>query len=122
MAKQAVAIDLRTLKTLVMDFLVFKPKFSRRLSRIFFSASSRLSRNFRGRLAGLAQIAAGGWLSQRLRGLPLPHTPPNFVPDRHAERKRWRNREKRISQRAIGLYSSNPPIIFKTQLNHNSWN
>src|SRR6218665_2476850 len=57
------------LKTLVMDFLVFKPEFSRRLSRIFFSASSRLSRNFRGRLAGLAQIAAAGRLSRRLRGL-----------------------------------------------------
>jgi len=54
------AINLRMLKTLVMDFLVFKPEFSRRLSRIFFSASSRLSWNFRGRLAGLAQIAAGG--------------------------------------------------------------
>src|SRR6218665_4075987 len=58
------------LKTLVMDFLAFKPEFSRRLSRIFFSASSRLSRNFRGRLAGLAQIAAAGRLSRRLRGLP----------------------------------------------------
>src|SRR6218665_2101331 len=57
------------LKTLVMNFLVFKPQFSRRLSRIFFSASSRLSRNFRGRLVGLAQIAAGGRLSRRLRGL-----------------------------------------------------
>src|SRR6218665_1808849 len=55
--------------TLVMDFLAFKPEFSRRLSRIFFSASSRLSRNFRGRLAGLAQIAAAGRLSRRLRGL-----------------------------------------------------
>src|SRR6218665_3943404 len=69
MAKQAVAIKLRMLKTLVMDFLVFKPQFSRRLSRIFFSASSWLSRNFRGRLAGLAQIAAGGRLSRPLRGL-----------------------------------------------------
>src|SRR6218665_3667071 len=57
------------LKTLVMDVLVFKPQFSQRLSRIFFSASLRLSRNFRGRLAGLAQIAAGGRLSRRLRGL-----------------------------------------------------
>src|SRR6218665_2216620 len=57
------------LKTLVMDFLAFKPEFSRRLSRIFFSASSRLSRNFCGRLAGLAQIAAAGRLSRRLRGL-----------------------------------------------------
>src|SRR6218665_1450029 len=56
--------------TLVMDFLAFKPEFSRRLSRIFFSASSRLSRNFRDRLAGLAQIAAAGRLSRRLRGLP----------------------------------------------------
>src|SRR6218665_1383521 len=70
MAKQAVAIDLRTLKTLVMDFLVFKPKFSRRLSRIFFSDSSRLSRNFRGWQAGLPQIAAGGRISRRLRGQP----------------------------------------------------
>src|SRR6218665_3541325 len=69
MTKQAVAINLRTLKTLVIDFLVFKPQFSRRLSRVFFSASSRLSRNFRGRLAGLAQIAAAGRLSRRLRGL-----------------------------------------------------
>jgi len=57
------------LKTLVIDFLVFKPQFSRRFSRVFFSASSRLSRNFRGRLAGLAQIAATGRLSRRLRGL-----------------------------------------------------
>src|SRR6218665_1408526 len=60
-------INLRMLKTLVMDILAFKPEFSRRLSRIFFSASSRLSRNFRGRLAGLAQIAAAGRLSRRLR-------------------------------------------------------
>src|SRR6218665_3412076 len=61
------------MKTLVMDFLALKPEFSRRLSRIFFSASSRLSRNFRGRLAGLAQIAAAGRLSRRLRGLgPAP--------------------------------------------------
>src|SRR6218665_6602 len=62
-------INLRMLKTLVMDFLVFKQEFSRRLSRIFFSASSRLSRNFRGRLAGLVQIATDGRLSRRLRGL-----------------------------------------------------
>src|SRR6218665_3341608 len=54
---------------LVMDFLVFKPQFSRRLSRIFFSVSLRLSRNFHGRLAGLSQIAAGGRLSRWLRGL-----------------------------------------------------
>src|SRR6218665_2840901 len=59
------------LKTLVMDFLAFKPEFSRRLSRIFFSASSRLSRNFHGRLAGLAQIAAAGRLSRRLKGLKI---------------------------------------------------
>src|SRR6218665_1563481 len=41
------------LKTLVKSlvFLAFKPEFSRRLSRIFFRASSRLSRNFRGRLS-----------------------------------------------------------------------
>src|SRR6218665_2279872 len=56
-------------KTLVIDFLVFKPQFSRRFSRVFFSASSRLSRNFRGRLAGLAQIAVAGRISRRLRGL-----------------------------------------------------
>ena len=48
-----------------------KLQFSRRLIRIVFSASLRLSRNFRGRLAGLAQIAAGGRLSRRLRGLPV---------------------------------------------------
>src|SRR6218665_472383 len=69
------AINLRMLKTLVMDFLVFKPEFSRRLNRIFFSTSSRLSRNFHGRLAGLAQIAAGGRLSRRLRRL---HTGSKF--------------------------------------------
>src|SRR6218665_1822656 len=44
-----------------MDFLVFKPQFSRRLSRIFFSASSGLSRNFRGRLS-----TNRGRLSRRL--------------------------------------------------------
>src|SRR6218665_4139 len=69
MAKQAVAINLRMLKPIVINFLVFKPQFSRPLSRVFFSASSRLSLNFRGRLAGLAQIAAAGRLSRRLRGL-----------------------------------------------------
>ena len=58
-----------------MDFLALKPEFSRRLSRIFFSASSRLSRNFRGRLAGLAEIAAAGRLSRRLRGLESPSYP-----------------------------------------------
>src|SRR6218665_2081703 len=58
-------------KRLIVDFSVFKPQFSRRLSRIFFSASPRPSRNFRGRLAGLAQIGAGGRLSRRLRGLVL---------------------------------------------------
>src|SRR6218665_1854170 len=71
------------LKTLVMDFLAFKPEFSRRLSRIFFSASSRLSRNFRGRLAGLAQIEAAGRLSRRLRGLVRKyirrHKPQNLI-------------------------------------------
>src|SRR6218665_2750425 len=77
MAKQAVAINLRMLKPIVINFLVFKPQYSRRLSRIFFSASSRLSLNFRGRLAGLAQIAAGGRLSRRLRGLLSP--PPLFL-------------------------------------------
>src|SRR6218665_2589292 len=76
------AINLRMLKILVMDFLVLKPQFSRRLSRIFFSTSSRLSRNFRGRLAGLAQIAAGGRLSRRLRGLPVhdSNDPPATLP------------------------------------------
>ena|SRR6218665_78279 len=62
MAKQAVVNNLRMLKTLVIDFLVFKLQFSRRLSRVFFSASLQLSRNFRGWLAGLAQIAAAGRL------------------------------------------------------------
>ena len=47
-------------------FSVIKPHFSRRISRLLFSAGSRLSRNFRGRLAGLAQIAAGGRISRRL--------------------------------------------------------
>src|SRR6218665_3295607 len=69
LAKQAVAINLRMLKTIVIDFLVFKPQLYRRLSRMFFSASSRLSRNFRGRLAGSAQIAAAGRISRRLREL-----------------------------------------------------
>src|SRR6218665_284997 len=49
-------------------FLVFKPEFSRRLSRIFFSAGSRLSRNFRGRLS-----TNRGRLSRRLRGLVSSH-------------------------------------------------
>jgi len=71
MAKQDVAINLRMLKTLVMNFLVFKPQFSRHLSRIFFSASLQLSQNFCGQLGGLAQIAAGGQLSRRLRGLSM---------------------------------------------------
>src|SRR6218665_2360390 len=70
-------INLKMLKTLVTDFLVFKTEFSRRLSRIFFSASSRLSRNFRGRLVGLAQIAAAGRLSRRLRGLALTPSEPH---------------------------------------------
>ena len=48
---------------------MIKPHFSRRLSRLFFSTGSRLSRIFCGRLAGLAQIAAGGRLSRRLGGL-----------------------------------------------------
>ena len=43
-----------------MDFSVIKLRFSRWLSRLFFSTGSRLSRIFRGRLAGLAQIVAGG--------------------------------------------------------------
>src|SRR6218665_3923687 len=41
-------------------FSVIKPHFSRRLSRFIFSAGSGLSRLFLRRLAGLAQIAAGG--------------------------------------------------------------
>src|SRR6218665_3580834 len=69
MTKQAVTINLRMLKTSVIDFLVFKPQVSLRLSRVFFSASSRLSRNFRSRLAGLAQIASADRLSRRLRRL-----------------------------------------------------
>src|SRR6218665_214995 len=57
------------LKTVIFDFSVIKPHFSRRLSRLFFSAVSRLSRIFRGRLAGVAEIAAGGRLSRRPGGL-----------------------------------------------------
>src|SRR6218665_202808 len=74
MAKHAVAIGdyLEDAENFSNGLLVFKPQFSRRLSRIFFSASSRLSRNFRGRLTGLAQFAAGGRLSRRLRGLHIP--------------------------------------------------
>src|SRR6218665_3389199 len=92
-----------------MDFLVFKPLFSRRLSRIFFSASSRLSRNFRGRLAGSAQIAAGGRLSRRLRGLT------DTVPEFHAEAPRTGNCELRTCPRSLrGGYSESrthdPPV------------
>jgi len=65
----AVANSLKMLKTVIMDFSEIKPHFSRRLSRLFYSAGSRLSRIFHGRLAGLAQIAAGSWLSRRLGGL-----------------------------------------------------
>src|SRR6218665_2435655 len=72
----AVVNSLQMLKTVIMDFTVIKPHFSWRLSRLFFSASSRLSRIFRGRLAGLAQIAAGGRLSRRLRG--LANTPKRY--------------------------------------------
>jgi len=53
------------LKTLVKDFLEFEPNFLGGLAEYF----SRLSRNFRSQLAGLEQIAAGGRLSRRLRGL-----------------------------------------------------
>src|SRR6218665_2266622 len=71
MAKHAVAIGdyLEDAENFSNGLLVFKPQFSRRLSRVFFSASSRLSRNFRGQLAGLAQIAAARRLSQPLMGL-----------------------------------------------------
>src|SRR6218665_2402446 len=82
-------INLRMLKTLVMHFLAFKPEFSRRLSRIFFSASSRLSRNFRGRLAGLEKMAAAGRLSRRLRGLlqaPSYTTQRDRLPGRPIDR------------------------------------
>src|SRR6218665_581443 len=65
----AVANCLQMLKTVIMGFSVIKPHFSRRLSRLFFSAGSRLSRIFCGRLTGLAQFAAGGRLSRRLGGL-----------------------------------------------------
>ena len=39
------------------------------LAGYFFRPARLLSRIFRGRLAGLAQIEAGGWPSRRLRGL-----------------------------------------------------
>ena len=65
----AVANSLQMLKTVIMNFSVIKPHFSRRLSRSFFAAGSRLSRICRGRLAGLAEIAAGCRLRRRLGGL-----------------------------------------------------
>jgi len=40
------ASSLQMLKTVIMDFSVIKPHFYRRLSWIFFSAGSRLSRIF----------------------------------------------------------------------------
>ena len=58
---------------------MIKPHFYRRLSQLFLSAGSRLSRIFRGRLAGLAQIAAGGRLSRRLGGLYTYHVIVDFV-------------------------------------------
>ena len=60
----AVANSSQMLKTVIMDFSVIKPHFSRRLSRLIFSAGSRLSCIFCGRLACLAQITAVG--SRRL--------------------------------------------------------
>src|SRR6218665_3375416 len=63
---------LQMLKTVIMDFSVIKPQFSRRLSRIFFSAGSQLSRIFRGRLAGLAQIAASGRLDRSAASWSTP--------------------------------------------------
>src|SRR6218665_3544568 len=68
-ANMGVANSLHMLKTVIMDFSVIKPHFSRRLSRLFFSASSRLSHIFHDRPAGLAQISADGRLSRRLEGL-----------------------------------------------------
>src|SRR6218665_2206876 len=67
----AVANSLQMLKTVTMDFSVIrsKPHFSQRLSRLFFSAGSRLSRIFCHRLAGLTQITTGGRLSWGLWGL-----------------------------------------------------
>jgi len=63
--------SLQMLNAAIINFSVIKPHFPRRLSRLFFSAGSRLSRIFRGQLAGLAQITAGGRLSRRLGGLAL---------------------------------------------------
>jgi len=65
----AVANSLQMLKTVIMDFSLIKLHFSRRLSRSFSAAGLRLSHIFRGRLASLAQIAAGGRLSRRVEGL-----------------------------------------------------
>jgi len=47
----AMANTLHLVKTVIMNFSVIKPHLSRRLSRLFFSAGSRLSRIFRGRLS-----------------------------------------------------------------------
>src|SRR6218665_3127653 len=87
----AVANCLQMLKTVIMDFSVIKPHFSRRLSRLFFSVGSRLSRIFRGRLAGLAQIAAGGRLSRRLGGLGRGHFPTDFWKEKMSMRIMVRN-------------------------------
>jgi len=53
MAIMAMANSLQMLKTvgLIMDFSMIKPHFSRRLSQLFFSASSWLSRIFRSQLS-----------------------------------------------------------------------
>jgi len=42
MANMAMANSLQLLKTVIMDFSVIKLHFSRRLSRLFFSAGSRI--------------------------------------------------------------------------------
>src|SRR6218665_1646721 len=74
----AVANSLQMLKTVIMDFSVIKPHFSWWLSRLLFSAGSWLSRIFRGRLASLAQIAAGSRLSRRFGGLYLGNKAENL--------------------------------------------
>ena len=55
-ANMVVANSLQMLKTVIMDFSVIKPHFSRRLSQLFFSAGSQLSHIFRGVLS-----TNGGW-------------------------------------------------------------
>src|SRR6218665_1190907 len=64
-----VANSLQMLKTVIMDFSVIKPHFSRRLSRLFFSASSRLSRIFHNRPASLAQGTANMGVANSLQML-----------------------------------------------------